>query len=706
MKRAAILMTMALMWVLFSGQVLAVQLIERVSVGPGGVEAAGGSSEAVLSADGRFVAFYSFATNLVANDTNGIGDIFVLDRSTDTVERVSVGAGGAEANGESYNPSISADGRYVAFYSFATNLVANDTNGERDIFVFDRNTDTVERVSIGAGGVEANDFSIEPAISGNGNFVAFYSFATNLVAGDTNNTGDIFVYDRSTDTIELITVDNAGIQATGDSHRASLSTDGRYVAFYSFATNLVPNDTNGVRDVFVFDRTTDTVERVSEGTGGTQGNNFSENPSISGDGRYVAFSSLANNLVAGDTNGVEDIFVFDRTADTIQRASVGTGGIQGDNFSIQPSMSANGTFVAFTSFASNLVPGDANGRRDIFVHNLTSGTTERFNITSSGTQADFDSNFPTISTDGLIVAFSSFATNLVPGDTNNASDVFVAEPGPPVYASDPLPGGAVNLTGEVGSTITGSITVTNAGFANLPVTGVMLAGSPEITLAAPTTFALAPSQSQVLALTCASAAVGSYTATVTVTYTLATNTPVTAVYTITCTVSAAVAQAADIGVFDPAVSKLGFLLPGQTGVTGERLRWDVTVTNRGSAPGVNVVLTDTLVAALQVERVETPKGTATINGQTVTLTIETLAPGETFLFSIYTRVLQGATIDNTICLRADNLGQERCATGRAVSQLPNTGETPFWRDWLLPTSIGVLLAGVMIIRGRGRAAQH
>ncbi|MDY6789864.1 MAG: calcium-binding protein [Thermodesulfobacteriota bacterium] len=399
--------------------------IERVSVDNSGVQGDGYSYHPSISSDGRYVAFASDATNLVTGDTNNSSDMFVYDRDTDTIERVSVDNSGGQGDGFSYGPSISSDGRYVAFHSIATNLVNGDTNSSDDVFVYDRDTDTIERVSVDNSGMQGNSASYESSISSDGRYVAFTSRSTNLVAGDTNASDDAFVYDRGTDTIERVSVDNSGGQGDGFSYESSISPDGHYVAFHSDATNLVTGDTNGTGDVFVYDRGTDTIERVSVDKSSAQGNGDSEKSSISSDGRYVAFESTASNLVTGDTNGTDDVFVYDRDTDTIERVSVDNSGVQGDGSSWYPSISSDGRYVAFRSTATNLVTGDTNGSADVFVYDRDTDTIERVSVDNSGVQGDSFSYGPSISPDGRYVAFESDATNLVAGDTNTSRDVFV-----------------------------------------------------------------------------------------------------------------------------------------------------------------------------------------------------------------------------------------------------------------------------------------
>src|SRR4028118_331258 len=401
--------------------------ITPISVDSAGNQGNSFSGFPSISADGRFVAFSSGASNLVPGDTNDTNDIFVRDRLTNTTTLVSVDSAGNQANSDSDNPSISADGRFVAFYSDASNIVPGDTNDTNDIFVRDRLTNTTTLVSVDSAGNQANSDSDNPSISADGRFVAFYSDASNIVPGDTNDTNDIFVRDRLTNTTTLVSVDSAGNQANSDSDNPSISADGRFVAFYSDASNIVPGDTNDTNDIFVRDRLTNTTTLVSVDSAGNQANSDSDNPSISADGRFVAFYSDASNIVPGDTNDTNDIFVRDRLTNTTTRVSVDSAGNQANSDSNSPSISADGRFVAFYSDASNIVPGNTNSSRDIFVRDRLTNTTTRVSLDSAGNQANNSSRDPSISADGRFVAFVSFASNLVPGDTNRDFDIFVRD---------------------------------------------------------------------------------------------------------------------------------------------------------------------------------------------------------------------------------------------------------------------------------------
>ena len=416
------------------------QVTERVSLAAGGVQATGDSFESAISADGRFVAFRSLAANLVPGDTNGWGDIFVRDRLSGTVERVSVDSGAVQANADSFESSISADGRFVAFRSLASNLVPGDTNGLSDIFVRDRQLGTTESVSVDSAAAEGDGPSFDPSISADGRYVAFASASTNLVAGDANARLDIFVRDRTGATTERASVDSGGLEGDEDSTDPSISGDGRTVSFASEATNLVVGDTNTISDVFVRDLQAATTVRASVDSVGTQGNDVSLDPSISADGNFVAFSSIATNLVAGDTNGAGDVFVRDLQGGATERASVATGGGQADSDSWTPAISGDGRYVAFATIATNLFPGDVNGWDDVVVRDRLATTTEPASVTTLGGMSLSESSTPSVSGDGRFVAFVSPATNLVPGDTNGAYDVFVRERGP----------GTVNLSISIG----------------------------------------------------------------------------------------------------------------------------------------------------------------------------------------------------------------------------------------------------------------
>jgi WD40-like Beta Propeller Repeat len=412
-------------------------MIERVSVASDGTQENADAIGPSISADGRYVAFSSEADNLVKGDTNGVADIFVHDRKTGETQRVSVASDGTQGNnGAGPGASVSADGRYVAFNSSADNLVKGDTNGVQDVFVHDRVTGETTRVSVASDGTQANNVNTPSpcmcifsglSISADGRYVVFNSNATNLVEGDTNRDSDIFVHDLVTGETTRVSVASDGTQGNRGSYGSSISADGRYVAFDSFSSNLLVQDNNEIDNVFVHDRVSGETARVSISSDGMKGNSLSIWPSISADGHYVAFRSFASNLVEGDTNGVWDGFVHDRVTGETTRVSVASDGIQTNSDSDNAVISADGRYVTFTSSASNLVVGDTNGVSDIFVHDMKTGQTQIVSIASDGLQGNGYSYWSSITVDGRYLAFASNATNLVGGDTNGHNDIFVTD---------------------------------------------------------------------------------------------------------------------------------------------------------------------------------------------------------------------------------------------------------------------------------------
>ncbi len=418
------------LWFFTDASVAAVQ---RISVDNSGVQGITSSNRSAITPDGRFVAFSSTASNLVPGDINGFRDVFVYDRTTSTIQMVSLSSGGIQGNGNSgfegvssgSNPAISSDGRYVAFWSQASNLVPGDTNGVGDIFVYDRTASTIQRVSVDNAGIQGNLESYYPSISGDGRYVAFASNSTNLVPGDTNGFEDIFVYDRTTSTIRRVSVDNVGIQGNDFSIEPNISSDGRYVAYWSYASNLVAGDTNGAGDIFTYDLLANIVERDSVNNAGVQGNSISATPKLSADGRYVAFNSDASNFVAGDTNGLSDVFVYDRVAKIIQRVSISTSGTQGNNLSYFSAISGDGRFISYSSVANNLVAGDINFNWDVFLYDRIALTNQMISVNSSGVQGNSTNEISSLSYDGSCVVYESYSDNLVLGDTNSSKDIFV-----------------------------------------------------------------------------------------------------------------------------------------------------------------------------------------------------------------------------------------------------------------------------------------
>ncbi len=426
----------------------------RVSVGSSGQQANninGRFSAPGVNGNGDVVAFDSIATNLVPSDTNRSADVFVRDRAVDATERVSVSSRGRQGNEDSQRPDVDGDGRLVVFDSGATNLAPGaDANGGLDVFIHDRGTGRTTLVSEALEGDTGNAQSFQPAISRDGRYVAFTSDATDLTPGPVSGGRDIFVRDLETGRTRVVSRAAPDDHPVGGgSNSPSISAHGEYVAFATFASDAVPGDTNAGFDVFVRDRLLGQTTRVSVNSQGRQARGGDRtHPSISSDGKKVTFASDATNLVADDTNDTTDIFVHNRSRERTTRVNVGPGGAQANGQSngpgirggstFGPDISGNGRYVAFDSIATNLVADDTNtctfaggpsfpdpGRcPDIFVRDRQQHTTERVSVSAAGTQADSASTDPAISGAGQHVVFFSAATNLIVGDTNTCPPFF------------------------------------------------------------------------------------------------------------------------------------------------------------------------------------------------------------------------------------------------------------------------------------------
>lgn len=470
-----------------------------VSKAPDGTPDNAGSLQASVTADGRFVAFASWASNLIPQDENSTKDIFLHDRLSGENTLVSVSSTETQGDDQSYAPDVSSNGRYITFFSAATNLVANDTNDGFDVFVRDRTLQSTQRVSVASYSTQANDWSYDPVISRDGRYIAFTSTATNLIAGDTNNRDDVFLRDLSTFTTTRVSVSSDETQGNGESTHPSISDDGRYIVFASRASSLVSGDSNGLTDIFVRDTALGTTARLSVASIGTQANGGSSNAYISRDGRHVVFMSDASNLIPDDTNGVTDTFVHELATGTTTRVSVASDGTQANGASLfKTAISDDGRYVTFQSSATNLVSGDTNDRDDIFWVDIETGFVERVSVASDGTQADGSSQSPDISGDGQVVVFTSYAKNLVPEDSDFREDVYAHDIGPDIQS----PEIDINVTtieetheqGQTSSTTTfliGNGSVSNATLHwtiaedNGPTTAPNLA-SPDVILEIPT----------------------------------------------------------------------------------------------------------------------------------------------------------------------------------------------------------------------------
>jgi Tol biopolymer transport system component len=381
--------------------------LTRASVASNGTEGNAESYGGGITPDGRYVVFQSKASNLVSNDTNNVSDIFVHDRQTSVTTRISVASDGAQANGLSEAPSMSADGRYVAYSSEATNLDGIDTNDARDIFVHDRQTGQTKRITTGLFGLQTDGDSSAVSISDDGRFIAFQSQAGNLVVGDSNEDWDVFVYDLQTGETTRVSVFTGGAEFDSASDFPSISNDGRYVAFRS--------ESPYIEQILVHDRETLQTTIASMSSGGIEGNDDSKHPDISGNGRYVTFVSDADNLTNDAANNSSALFLHDQETGETIRIPAGLDP-DDDAFPERPSISADGRYVSFTDFIDS----------QMHVHDRYTGETSLVSMRPDGTPGGGTSLYPHNSADGRYIVFSSYASDLVSDDTNGFTfDVFV-----------------------------------------------------------------------------------------------------------------------------------------------------------------------------------------------------------------------------------------------------------------------------------------
>ncbi len=400
-------------------------LVSRAA-GKNGAKANTGAQAASISGNGLKVAFESNAMGLHPDDPNASPDIFVRHVGNNTLTLVSrVGIKGEKANGYSLDPSISADGNRVAFTSAASNLHPGDTDGNQDIYVKDLSTGEIWLASAAANGAKSNGTSLQPSLSGDGTRVAFVSTATNLHAKDKDATGDIYVKDLVTGEVWLVTSTKAGKKADGQHGRPDISGNGSRVAFHTTATNLNAKDKDFRNDVYVKDLASGDVILVSASSSGKKGDMDSRNPSISDTGLKVAFDSFSNNLISTSTFGSAQVYVKTLSSGAIALVSRSSGGAVGNSSSNIPSISGDGTKVAFHSAATNLTSGDNDNKVDVYVKTVGGGAISLVSRTKGGKKGN-DSSYPAfISNDGSRVVFLSFSSNLVSADKDTWRDVFV-----------------------------------------------------------------------------------------------------------------------------------------------------------------------------------------------------------------------------------------------------------------------------------------
>lgn len=445
----------------------------RISLDWNNAQATSFSDTCAVSEHGRYVAFLSGAP-LAQSDTNGLVDLYLCDLATGALpELITVSLTGGAGNQDSASLfQVSDDGRFVCFVTGASNLAVNDNNGNFDAFVRDRTLGLTELLSVSAAGVQGDAFPCI-SMSADGRYVAFGSTSSILVPGDVNGRPDIFLRDRLAGTIELVSVNSSGAQGNGSSgslDEMDITPDGRFVSFVSWSSNFDAGDNNNTADVYVRDRVLGLTRLVSLGVANQVGGDLSWGGRLSADGRFVAFNSFSWDLVPNDTNGAIDVFVRDTLLGTTERVSVSSAGVEANGKSFPAQISADGRFVCFPSMGSNLVPGDTNGTWDVFLRDLWQGTTTRLSVDAQGIEGNGPSFGPAISRDARLLAFGSQATNLVAGDTNGFADTFVRRwPTPIVYCT-----AKTNSLGCVGAIAAGGVPSLSTGHGFLVrATGVL-----------------------------------------------------------------------------------------------------------------------------------------------------------------------------------------------------------------------------------------
>lgn len=411
---------------------LEVDNLERITLGTGGVQANGSSFHVTTSADGRYASFVSFASNWALDHTEeNFLDVFVRDQTADKTVKITYSYDGSVTDYPSLDPIITADGRYVSYFSYASKIVRNDTNGHlwldqgMDVFLYDMVTKETRRVSLKADGGEIQGNSVG-GISPDGNTVYF---ATDGYVMGESNRGKTALYLRDWRngvTERISNAINGGYPNAGPGH-GDINFDGRYTVYQSDATNAVPGDTNGVTDIFLYDRVTQVTKRINELPGGIQANGRSVKPKISYDGRYIVFLSEASNLVVNDNNGLVDVFLYDSKSDAIRRINLTEDGFQANGLSTDPSVCGDGRFVSYTTEATNLVPDDLNGERDVILHDTLTGRNTVATINESGEWGNGRAHRSQLVPDCQSIVYASDATNLVIGDSNKARDIFIGQ---------------------------------------------------------------------------------------------------------------------------------------------------------------------------------------------------------------------------------------------------------------------------------------
>lgn len=683
-------------------------------------------SPAQISANGDWVVFGSFAS-LVPEDTNTLMDIYLYNRVTDTIQLVSSGTGFNDARNVSlsYNAcaivyDIGLNGLYLYDRSTgATQLIdpngldpqiSDDGNfivyalsGGRQLQLYDRTTGIIRQI-------EATE-SISPAISGNGNLIV-YEERTQAPESQ------IVAYNRITNVYTNLTVYQNN-PLNGRSFDSWVNADGSWVVFGSFADDLVPGPDTVTGDVFAYEMATGAIERLSLLPNGNEPNGRSDIPIISGDGQHILFQSEATDFINPDTNGgISDVLVGDYGLVNVPVPTVTDTCTPVPIYDSDPLPNATilltgapGTTVTEALNIQNI--GDAGSLLNV----TQTGALTDFTITgglpiNNLTLAD---GVTPVSITCTIPATGTITETLIlqSNEINNPTYSYTLQCAPNTTPQLAITDVAVDenalvanfvitLSDPLGVPLTFTITsgdgTATAGldYEAVPVGTQLTIPAGDLTVTYPVTIlqdAISESTENFMLSIAAPSVAGVLITDADAVGTIADDDALPATLQPTSVALGSTPLAPNINVFDPAISKIGFLLPGQIGVTGEKLEWVVTVSNTGNTAGLNVVITDTLDSRLQIDRVQAPGGNVNVSGQTVTITYPIINPGQTVQLSIFTTVLNGVTVNNTACITATNMTAPKCATGLRVSHLPDTGETPWWQPLiiLLTTGAGLVL---------------
>ncbi|MEA2025094.1 MAG: calcium-binding protein, partial [Chloroflexota bacterium] len=372
-----------------------------------------------ISANGNSVAFMTAADNLDPGDSNASPDVYLRNVARGKTKIVSVSSSGVNGDGDSEGPAISASGRFIVFASGAHNLIDGRWLPSWQIYLRDRAKGRTFLVSKNSAGGRANDMSFNPEISADGRYVVFESNATNLTGKGTKGAQQIYLRDRKLRKTFLISQNNVGKAGNSYSGQPQVSANGRFVAFMSWATNLTSKDTNLFDQIYLRDRKLKRTFLISQHKG-KAANNETYDPRMSADGRFVVFASIASNLAAADTNGKRDIYLRDRAKGKTKRVSLNWKGRQLWGSSGSPDLSDNGRRIVFASGAKNTIKGGLSGAFEhVFRRDLATGKVKLVSRSNKGGQGNGPSRMPRISADGRYVTFTSAATNLVPGGDAN-----------------------------------------------------------------------------------------------------------------------------------------------------------------------------------------------------------------------------------------------------------------------------------------------